>query len=93
MSYRSSLEAQLLEALEGHRWLALEVIEPDGTRRTRMLTRERVTELALWVRDFAAWRVVTPDDTRLPCFERITKPPRVVIDLETWLEEGEPEEL
>jgi hypothetical protein len=69
------IEARLLEALEGHRWVALEVIESDGTRRTRLLRRENAAELAAWVQDFAAWRVVTPDDTRLPGFERITTPP------------------
>jgi hypothetical protein len=76
MSYRSEgLEARLLEALEGHRWAALEVLEPDGTRRTRMLTRERIAAFAEWVKNYAAWRVIAPDDPHLPRFEWITKSP------------------
>jgi len=66
MTRSEGLEARLLEALEGHRWLALEVLEADGTRRTRMLTREKARELALWVQGFAAWRVVDPEAREPP---------------------------
>jgi hypothetical protein len=46
MTCSEGLEARLLEALEGHRWLPLEVLEANGTRRTRLLNRAKARELA-----------------------------------------------
>jgi hypothetical protein len=93
-SEAEALEGQLLEGLGSRPQATLEVLAGDGTKRTRLLTRENAAALAAWVRDFAAWRVLAPDDPHLPRFERIANPPRGVIDLESWLEESEgPEEL
>lgn len=48
------------QALEGHRHLLLEVIEPDGTHKSRMLTREQVEEIVDWVAG-KRWRLLDPE--------------------------------
>lgn len=53
------LAATFAEALEGHPWLVLEVIEPDY-RESRLLDRESVERLAAWAAG-KRWRVLDPD--------------------------------
>lgn len=53
------LAATFAEVLEGHRWLALEVIAP-AYRESRLLDRESVERLAAWAAG-KPWRVLDPD--------------------------------
>lgn len=53
------LAATFAKVLEGHPWLALEVIEPEY-RESRLLDRESVERLAAWAAG-KRWRVLDPD--------------------------------